>query len=120
MDSRYIDFDAARAEQTQEPLLLHAYGETFELPGTMSAALFLDILRMEQDRGADSEVTFSEAVALLRRVLPEDVLAALVERPDFSLNDMIELTGMVIKAYATGVGPQQGEAKAPSRTRRPK
>lgn len=117
MESRYIDFDAARAERKKEPLLLHAYGQDFELPASMPASLFLDVVRMEQERSRESEVTQSDAADLLRRVLPEDVLDNLLARDDFALEDLVELAGMVIRAYSSGPG-ESGEAPAPNRATR--
>lgn len=114
-----IDFDAARAERTKEPLLLRAYGETFELPGSMPASLFLDILRIEQERDSKSKVTVKEAVGLLRRVLPQEILDGLVARSDFEMDDLIELSGMVMRAYmGASSRDDSGEAPAPNRAAR--
>lgn len=118
MIDRLVDFDAARKERTKEPLILRAYGREFELPGSMSAALFLDVLRMEEERGADTEVTVADATKLLKRVLPGDVLESLIAEPDFSLDDLIELAGMVTQAYSNSPGDVPGEAPAPNRAAR--
>jgi aminoglycoside phosphotransferase family enzyme len=115
MDGRYIDFDAARAERKQEPLRLRAFGQEFELPGSMPASLFLDVVRMEREQGGQSVLTTKDAIRLLSRVLPEDVLDSLVAQPGFTLDDLIELARMVMAAY-TGAG--SGEAPAPHRAAR--
>lgn len=113
MPSRFIDFDAERAERRAEPILLRAFGRDFELPGSMSAALFLDILRIQEERGAESDITFNDAVGILRRVLPADVLDALLANDDFSQDDYIALCGIVVQAYG-----DSGESPAPNRAER--
>jgi hypothetical protein len=118
MADRFIDFDAARAERTKEPLILRAYGQEFVLPGSMSAALFLDILRMEAERGQDAEVSVKDAIGLLRRVLPDEVLEDLTARPDFGLDDLIALAGMVTKAYSNTAENAPGNPPAPNRAAR--
>ena len=114
MTSRFVDFDAARAERENEPLLLRAYGETIELPGSLPASLFLDVVRMEADSGGDQELTASESLTLLRRVLPVQVLAKLLARDDFSTDDFEDLVRLVMEAYAG----TSGEAPAPNRAAR--
>ena len=114
----YIDFDAARSERTKEPLTLRAYGQEFELPGAMSAALFLDVLRMEEERGTDAEVSVKDAVGLLKRVLSDEVLDNLTARPDFDLNDLIELAQLVMRAYNQTPEGDSGESPAPNRAAR--
>lgn len=114
MGDRFIDFDAARSERTKDSLVLRAYGQEFVLPGSMSAALFLDILRMEEERGPDAQVSVKDATTLLKRVLPDEVLEELTARPDFSLDDLIELAGMVTRAYSS---ESAGNPPAPNRRR---
>jgi hypothetical protein len=112
MTSRFIDFDAARAERENEPLLLRAYGRDFELPGSMPASVLLDVLRMQADYGDNAEVTVKDAFGILRRILPVDVLDALTAREDFSAEDFVDLAQMVMQAY-------QGESPAaPNRAAR--
>ena len=114
MTSRFVDFDAARAERENEPLLLRAYGETIELPGSLPASLFLDVLRMEEDSDGDREFTSGESLALLRRILPGGVLDGLLAREDFSTDDFEDLIRLVMDAY-TGA---PGETPAPNRAQR--
>ena len=116
MAGRLIDFDAARAERENEPLILRAYGQDFELPGSMSAAFLLDVLALQDEKGADAEVSVTDATRILRRVLPQEVLDELLENEDFSAEDFTELSGMVMRAY-TGA-PEPGEAPAPNREER--
>jgi hypothetical protein len=118
--ARLIDFDAARAERTKEPLLLRAYGQTFELPGSLPAALFLDIVALEEAKGAEAEVTFNESLGLLQRVFPAKVLDQLLESDDFSVDDFTELAGLVVKTYMTMPGQEstQGNSPAPNRAAR--
>ncbi len=115
MAGRFIDFDAARAERSAEPLVLKAFGKTFELPASLSAALMLDVIRIQEERGDDAEVTLAESLKLLRLLLPGDVLEQLLAERDFSLDDFGKLLEMVMAAY-TGGSP--GESVAPNRAAR--
>lgn len=115
MSERFIDFDAARAERVQSPLRLRAFGQEFELPGSMPASLFLDVVRMEKEQGGESVLTTKDAIGLLSRVLPADVLDNLVAQPGFTLDDLIDLARMVMAAYT---GADSGEAPAPNRAAR--
>jgi hypothetical protein len=111
MPERFIDFDAARAERNDEPMRLRAYGQDFDLPAQLPAALFLDVVRMSAERGDDADINGADAVRLLSRILPKDVLQSLLDRDDFDMDALIELTGMVMAAY-------QGESPAPNRAAR--
>jgi len=114
MAGRYIDFDAARAERADEPLVLRAYGEEFELPASMPASVLLDVVRWQEERGGDGDLTVTDSISILRRMLPEDVLDSLLERTDFSTDDLTDLVRLVAGAYSGEVG----EAPAPSREER--
>ena len=116
MTDRFIDFDAARAERVEEPLLLRAYGQTFELPGSMPASVLLDIVRLQEELSEDAEVSAKDAHSLLRRMLPEEVLDELLEHEDFSTDDFTELVKMVMSAYVRGGA--EGEQNAPNRAAR--
>lgn len=116
MAGRFIDFDAARAERESEPLLLRACGRTFELPGSMPAALLLDLLRIREDSEAGDDVTLAQALGVLRRVIPADILDELTASDDFSAEDFTTLSEMVVRAYM-GVD-EPGEAPAPNREAR--
>jgi hypothetical protein len=120
MASRLIDFDATRAERTKEPLMLRAYGQTFELPGSLPAALFLDIVALEETKGAGAEVTFKDSLGLLQRVFPPDVLDRLLESDDFSVDDFTELAALVVQTYMTTPGQEStsGNSPAPNRAAR--
>jgi aminoglycoside phosphotransferase family enzyme len=116
-DTRFIDFDAARKERRREPLILQAYGERFELPAALPAALFLDVLRLDAERSGSAEINGQDALELMQRVLPIDVLDALLERDDFSLEDLVDLAELVMQAY-TEKGEVPGESAAPNRATR--
>jgi hypothetical protein len=113
--TRFVDFDAARAERVVEPLILKAYGREFQLPPAMSAALFLDIISMREGREDSDAVTFADAQMLLRNIMSEEMLADLLTEPNFSADDLISLAMMIMQAYTSGpseVSP--GGASAPS------
>lgn len=114
MADRFIDFDAARAEREKEPVLLRAYGMDFELPAALPAALVLDIMRLEEERGSGAEVSARESERLLRRIIPASVLDTLLEQDDFSLPDLQDLLERVMHVYTGGAG----NSAAPNRAAR--
>jgi hypothetical protein len=114
MTSRFIDFDATRAERENESITLQAFGETFDLPGAMPASVLLDIVRMTDARGDDADMTVSESVELLRRMVPPTVLDPLLDRDDFTTEDLFDLVKLVVGAYAG----ESGETPAPNREQR--
>jgi len=118
MTGRFIDFDAARAERADESLLLRAYGQTFELPGSMPASVLLDIVRLHADLGAGGEIPSTDVAGLLRSMLPGDVLDVLLERADFSTQDLEQLLRLVMQSYMASTEASVGEASAPSRKER--
>ena len=113
--SRFIDFDAARAERTKEPITLRAYGVDIELPGTIPASLMLDIVDLEERKGSDEPVTVKESLKMIRRVLPQEVLDGLLARDDFDMDDFAELTGLIVQTY---MGVEPGNSPAPNRAAR--
>jgi hypothetical protein len=116
MPERFIDYDAARAEREREPLILKAFGRSFKLPSQMPASLFLDLVRMEEERGSAEELTIRDAFRLMSHVLPKPVLDELMEHKELSVDDFGELVGMIVQAYK---GDDLGEAPAPDRDARP-
>ena len=118
MAARFIDFDAARAEREEEPLRLRAFGKDFELPGSMSADLFVHLIRMVEGQGAEAEVPASDVVAILERVLPSAVLDELLAEPEFSQDDFVQLFRLVMEEYGMRAGVREGEVPAPNRAAR--
>lgn len=119
MAGKYIDFDEARAERQREPVVLHAYGQDFDLPGSIPADLLLQVVRMQQDKGDDAEMTGGDALRLLEKIVPVDVMNELLTHADFSADDLIALMYMIIGAYTGSPdGNGSGKAKAPVKAAR--
>lgn len=109
--SRYVDFDAARAERVKEPLILKALGREFDLPPSMPLSIFTDIVAMEE-RGKSGIVTYVEQMSMLKLVLSDDVVDSFLADPSFDLEDLSTLLGMVMSAYTSD---QPGGVPAPLR-----
>lgn len=117
MPERFIDFDAARAEREREPLVLKAFGRKFNLPAEMPASLYLDLIRLEEEKGSTDDLTLRDSLRLMRHVLPTTVLEELLEHDDLSLDDFGRLIGLIVQVYK-GEGVEQGESLAPNRATR--
>jgi hypothetical protein len=117
MPERFIDFDAARAEREREPLRLKAFGRTFDLPSEMPASLFLDLIRLEEEKGSTSKLTLRDSLRLMRHVLPQAVLDELLQHEDLGLEEFAQLINLIVQAYK-GEGMPPGESPAPNRATR--
>jgi hypothetical protein len=114
MAPRYIDFDEARAERRREPVVLHAYGRDFELPGNIPAGVLLDVVRIQDEQGPDSELSTGDSLGMLSRMLPQDVLDELLSHADFDMADLLQLLHMVMAVYTAPAGDGPGEQASPS------
>ncbi len=112
--TRYIDFDAARAERQREPVVVRIFGRDWELPASLPAKVMLDVVAA-QAKGVD-EMTESQGAELVRALVPKDIFDAWLDE-GFSVDDLVELVPMLIRIYRGGSGEEeQGEASAPSET----
>lgn len=112
--TRYIDFDAARAERQRDPVVVRIFGRDWELSSSLPAKVMLDIITA-QATGVD-EMTESQGAELVRALVPNAIFDAWLDE-GFSVDDLVELVPMLIRVYRGGSDEDDpGEASAPSET----
>lgn len=111
--NRTVDFDAFRAEQAGEPLVLRLGGREWHLPAALPAALALDIARLQATRGPDG--VFSETdVERLGAGLFGGVehFHEILREGGVTIDEMPELISRVLAAYgASGDAPPNRAAR---------
>jgi hypothetical protein len=111
---RRVDFDAFRAEQKREPVILVIGGEEIELVSDLPAPLVLDAWAA----GDDAEVSNDTILDLLNAAFGgRDRLDEIARKYTIGLGELATLAQMVIQAYAGG-GQEAGNREARRRNRR--
>lgn len=96
-----IDFDAYRAEQTEEPVILRIGGEEYNLPTSLPAAVALEIVRMNA-AGPEAEVDESYLERMGRAILGGEQFLTIIERHNITLAELPKLITMAMSAYGGG------------------
>jgi hypothetical protein len=105
--TRVIDFDAFRAEQKADPLILKLGGHEYELPSSLPATLALDIIRRNPNE-ADVELESSELDTLGQTIFGgEEKFRRILSENNITLTELPELFKMVFATY-------NGEPDAPN------
>ena len=107
----HIDFDAAWAERSQEPLTITVRGETIELPARRPARHVLRMQRLMADR-QDRDLTPEELQEAALEVFPEPVRDRLIWELEPPL-DEAELVDIMtrVNAIYQGLTPEQIEER---------
>lgn len=106
--SKVIDFDAFRAEQKKEPVILTLGGRDYSLPPSLPAALALDLIRMNAD---DSDAEFrSEDIERMGAELfgGSAKFHEVLREGAVTMDEMPELMKQVLNTYAGVKGPNRG------------
>lgn len=100
--TKTIDFDAFRQEKSKEPIALVIGGETYMLPGSLPAAVAIDVIRM-RDRldGSDgnSAVPIEELDTIGKSVFSEGTWRAILVKHQLTVDEMGELFKRTLEAY---------------------
>lgn len=110
MAGKYIDFDAAIAEASEEPVVVRYLGRDWRLYASMPARPVFAILRLQAEGRAEKDLTQREQLDFLRQMVPADVLEAWIEG-GMTLAQMGRLLAEVVSAYR---GADLGEASGPT------
>lgn len=111
MSSRYVDFDAARAEARREPVVVKAFGEEWQLGSSMPAEIPIMSARWTAE-GRDV-LTRSDYMLLISKLVPESVLSEWFKR-GLTVDDLDDLVPAIIAAFNESEGGEAGEAGAPA------
>lgn len=112
---RFIDFDAARAERERKPVVVRLFGEDWKLFTGLPASVMLEVL--EAKARSVEELSDEQAVLLLRKLVPSDVLDAWLEH-GLIVDELLDLMPLLMRAYMGKNGQSTeddaGEAETPS------
>ena len=104
--SRRVDFDAFRASQKQEPVILIVGGEEISLASDIPANIILDIMA----QGGDADVDDASIVALLDAAFGgAEKRTEIVSRFSIGLTELGDLARLVMAAYS-GEPPEGNRA----------
>ena len=108
-----IDFDAFRAEQKAEPMLLKIGGKTYKLPPSMPAALALDIVRLKALEGDDANVQVEDLLKVGSALFGgEAQFQSILAEGGITMDELPELLKKVITAYSPSPNRETRRAQA--------
>ncbi len=114
--AKTIDFDAFRAEQKQEPVMLALGGRTYALPPSLPAALALDLIRMNAS-DPDREPTMGEIERMGAELFGgTEHFREILREGAVTLDEMPELIEMVLNMYAGVTPPNRGARRGRATT----
>lgn len=118
----FKDFDAVWEERQAAPIVVRVFGDEYELPASMPAGLRLHWVRVRDERGDDSPITWNELAAMAKFLFGEETLDRWFDQR-LSEAQLFEVIGWVISVYnGPGNGADggeeggEGEAEAPATT----
>ena len=98
MSGEFTDFDAAWAEQQNEPIKYKIFSKTYDIPPTVSAAFMLEVTKITADKGVDEDITAADIgrllIAIFGKTTIDDWLDKGMTLPQ--LNDVLQ---DVLKRY---------------------
>lgn len=123
MSRKYVDFDAARQERDNTPLVVHAFGDDWNMPPSPPAEVMLEIVRLQADsEEAKAEgrpappVNQAKQAQLLSSLVPNDVLRQWFEN-GLTMDEYGLMVELIMDKYAEKNHQKegdQGEAPAPA------
>ncbi|MFP4647288.1 MAG: hypothetical protein ACLFN4_06680 [Candidatus Acetothermia bacterium] len=70
--AKTIDFDAYRQEKNEEPLIIIAFGNEYELPPSPKMSVMESIIGMKNEKGTGGTIPEEEMIWILDKLLGED------------------------------------------------
>ncbi len=97
--TKVIDFDAFRAEQNAEPLILKIGGHEYELPASIPATLALDIIRRNPDE-SNVEIEANELATMGDKVFGgREAFNRILDENGITMAELPDLFKMVFAMY---------------------
>jgi hypothetical protein len=109
--TRTVDFDSFRAEQKDEKIEFIIDQTTYYLPGSIPAALAVDIIRMQTKLDADDEVPTEQVDTFGRSLFGPTIWESLLREHRITVNELSPLLEQVMKAYTDD--PKEDPASQP-------
>lgn len=120
MAARFHDFDAATTERdagVNDPVVVKKFGQTWELPARMPAAVPLRVARWQAEGRDQDDLTEGETLTLAADIIPGEILNAWLAK-GLDLDELGDIVGWVVQQYADrdneAAEDAPGEATAPT------
>ncbi len=110
-DTKFIDFDAFRAEQTDDPVQFRIGGVTYELSSTLPASIAVDVIRMKSEMDDEDEVDPVKLMSFCGAVFGTELWAKVLDTHRLTLEEMPKLLEMILEAYTSA---PKVEAESPT------
>ncbi len=121
---RLVDFDLFRKEVDKEPVIVRIFGIDRILPPVLPAKVMVELLRIQEQHGANENMPAYEVMNLAKGMLGAELMEELLDNPNFSIDDLGELIKSVVAEYtgqveeAEEVSRPLAEGQAPPTTQR--
>lgn len=116
--SKVIDFDAFRSEQKHEPHQLKIGGRMYELPPSIPVSLALDIARLQETEGGETDVD-EDMIRKLGASLfgGKDAFETILRDGGVTIDEMPELVKQILMSYGSGgTAPNRKARRARAKT----
>ncbi|MHB9054254.1 MAG: hypothetical protein ACYC5F_09780 [Thermoleophilia bacterium] len=115
MAKKFIDFDAMWSEKKSDPVVVHMFGQDWDLPASLGAGVMVQAVRMMAEAGPEADIDEAQAVAVMMQIVPDDILDAWVEKgltaeqyTDIIPNLLVLYTGQQLEPEGETPAPEDG------------
>ena len=108
MSERTIDFDQYRKEKKEEPIIVKAFGQEFELPPQIPLKTMENIIELRQKLGKGGTIPEEQIFTALEQMISEDALKVLIEE-GADVSDAEWLLREIFRQYRTSAEKQAEE-----------
>ena len=116
--TRTVDFDAFRAEQKHEPVILHIGGEDYELPPSMPASVAVDLIHLKKRFNDDDDVPLDVLDSFGKSIFGDHVWEDLITKHRLLTDEIGELLQMVLAMYSPKEEKADPQKASTPRTRK--
>jgi hypothetical protein len=111
---KLIDFDAFRAEQQDEPVVLRIGGREYNLPPSMPAAVAVDTIRLQETMKTTDDVPVTVLDKMGKAIFGAAIWEELLAEHRLNIAEIPELIKMAFAAYSPGGGEGKADPQAAS------
>ena len=111
--SKTIDFDAFRSERAHETISLVVGGKTYTLPGSLPAALALDVVRINAAQEKGEEVKTEDLVDIGAAIFGgAEQFREVLTIGRVTMDDFGDFIKLILEAYTAEVAPPNPTTQA--------
>lgn len=112
--ARIIDFDAFRAEQNKEPVILKIGGKSYNLPSDLPATVALDLIRARKEHGDNEDMPPDFLASIGQAIFGPDQFTQIMVDHGVTILEMGELIKQALQIYnqSMGIAPNRAARRA--------